>query len=60
MAPDPSKDADARLAALEKDNQRLANELNATQQQNSALSSRGSDLERQLAASAALRRSPGG
>jgi chemotaxis protein MotB len=54
MAPDASKDAAARLAALEKDNQRLAHELNATQQQNSALSSRGSDLERQLAASAVL------
>lgn len=54
MAPDASKDAAARLAALEKDNQRLAHELNAMQQQNSALSSRGSDLERQLAASAVL------
>jgi chemotaxis protein MotB len=45
-APD---DTAARLAALEKERQRLADELAATQRQNGALSSRVSDLERQLA-----------
>ena len=38
-----------RLAALEKERQRLANELDAARKQNGALSSRVSDLERQLA-----------
>ncbi len=45
-----SKDAAARLAALEKERQRLADELAAAQKQNGALNSRASDLERQLAA----------
>lgn len=45
-----SEDAAARIAALEKDRQRLADELAAAQKQNAALSSRVSDLERQLAA----------
>jgi len=45
-APD---DTAARLAALEKERQRLADELAAVQRQNGALSSRVSDLERQLA-----------
>jgi chemotaxis protein MotB len=44
-----SKEAADRLAALEKDRQRLADELAAARKQNGALSSRGSDLERQLA-----------
>jgi chemotaxis protein MotB len=38
----------ARLAALEKERQRLVNELAAAQRQNGALSSRVSDLEGQL------------
>ena len=38
-----------RLAALERDRQRLANELDAARKQNGTLSSRVSDLERQLA-----------
>lgn len=38
-----------RLAALEKERQRLANELDTARKQNGALSSRVSDLERQLA-----------
>ena len=37
-----------RLAALEGDRQRLANDLEAAQRQNGALSSRVSDLERQV------------
>ena len=45
-----SKDAAARLAALEKERQRLADELAAAQKQNGTLNSRASDLERQLAA----------
>src|SRR6185295_17533521 len=49
MAADASKDMADRLAALEKERNRLANELAAAQRQNSALSSRVSDLERQLA-----------
>jgi chemotaxis protein MotB len=44
-----SDDTAARLAALEKERQRLADELAAAQRQNGALSSRVSDLERQLA-----------
>ena len=47
---DGSKEAAARLAALERDRQRLADELAAAQKQNGALNSRVSDLERQLAA----------
>jgi chemotaxis protein MotB len=49
-ADDGSKEAAARLAALEKERQRLADELAAAQRQNGALNSRASDLERQLAA----------
>jgi chemotaxis protein MotB len=45
----PKDEAD-RLAALEKERQRLADELDAARRQNGALSSRVSDLERQLAA----------
>ena len=41
-------DMAARLAALEKERQRLADELAAAQKQNGILSSRVSDLERQL------------
>ena len=50
IAADASKDMAARLAALEKERQRLADELAAAQRQNGALSSRVNDLERQLAA----------
>lgn len=50
LADDGSKEAAARLAALEKERQRLADELAAAQKQNGALNSRVSDLERQLAA----------
>ena len=46
VAPDPSAD---RLAALERERQQLADELAAARKQNGALSSRVSDLERQLA-----------
>ena len=49
MAADASKAMADRLAALEKERNRLANELAAAQRQNGALSSRVSDLERQLA-----------
>lgn len=49
IAADASKDMADRLAALEKERNRLANELAAAQRQNGALSSRVSDLERQLA-----------
>ncbi len=48
-AADASTDMADRLAALEKERNRLANELAAAQRQNGALSSRVSDLERQLA-----------
>ena len=44
-----SKDMASRLAALERERQRLADELAAAQRQNASLSSRISDLERQLA-----------
>ena len=44
-----SDDMASRLAALEKERQRLADELAAAQKQNGTLSSRVSDLERQLA-----------
>jgi chemotaxis protein MotB len=47
-APKETDDSAARLAALEKERQRLANELAAAQRQNGALSSRVSDLEGQL------------
>lgn len=50
MTDNASKDAAARLAALEKERQRLADELAAAQKQNGAFNSRVSDLERQLAA----------
>ena len=50
MTDNAARDAAARIAALEKDRQRLADELAAAQKQNAALSSRVSDLERQLAA----------
>lgn len=46
MASDASA---ARLAALERDRQRLADELEAARRQNGALSSRVNDLERQVA-----------
>jgi chemotaxis protein MotB len=49
VTPDASKEMAARLAALERDRQRLADELEAARRQNGALSSRVSDLERQLA-----------
>ena len=49
MAVDASNDMAARLAALERERQRLANELDAVRKQNGTLSSRVSDLERQLA-----------
>ena len=44
-----SDDMAARLAALEKERQRLADELAAAQKQNATLTSRVSELERQLA-----------
>jgi chemotaxis protein MotB len=46
VASDPSAD---RLAALERDRQRLADELEAARRQNGVLSGRVSELERQLA-----------
>lgn len=46
VASDPTAD---RLAALERERQRLAEELAAAQRQNGTLSSRVSELERQLA-----------
>jgi chemotaxis protein MotB len=49
MAADASNDMAARLAALERERQRLANELDAARKQNGSLGSRVSDLERQLA-----------
>ena len=49
MAVNVSKETAARLAALEHERHRLADELDAAWKQNSALSSRVSDLERQLA-----------
>jgi len=42
-------DLKSKLAALERERQRLADELAAAQKQNATLSSRVSDLERQLA-----------
>ncbi len=47
-APKATDDNAARLAALEKERQRLADELAAAQRQNSALNSRMTDLEGQL------------
>jgi chemotaxis protein MotB len=49
VAPDASQEMAARLAALERDRQRLADELEALRKQNGSLSSRVSELERQLA-----------
>ncbi len=49
VASDPTKDMGARLAALEQERQRLADELEAARKQNGALSNRVSELERQLA-----------
>jgi len=49
VAPDPAQELAARLAAMERDRQRLADELDAARRQNGVLSSRVSDLERQLA-----------
>jgi chemotaxis protein MotB len=46
VAPDPTA---TRIAALESDRQRLANELETARRENGTLSSRVSDLERQLA-----------
>jgi len=46
VASDPTAD---RLAALERERQRLSDELEAARRQNGALSSRVSELERQLA-----------
>ncbi len=51
---DTSMETAARLSALEKERQRLANELDAARSQNTALNNRVSDLEGQLAASVAL------
>ena len=50
-APKATDDNAARLAALEKERQRLADELAATQKQNGALSSHVSELEGQLSQS---------
>ena len=49
VAPDASKEMADRLAALQRDRQRLADELEAARRQNDDLSSRVGDLERQLA-----------
>ena len=49
VMPDASQEMAARLAALERDRSRLAEELEAARRQNGTLSSRVSDLERQLA-----------
>ena len=49
VAPDASQEMAARLAALERDRSRLAEELEAARRQNRTLSSRVSELERQLA-----------
>ena len=48
-APDPLQEMAARLAVLERDRSRLANELDVARRQNGTLSSRVSDLEQQLA-----------
>ncbi len=49
VVPDASQEMAARLAALERDRSRLAEELEAARRQNGTLSSRVSELERQLA-----------
>ncbi len=49
VAPDASQEMAARLAALERDRARLAEELEAARRQNGTLSGRVSELERQLA-----------
>ena len=49
VVPDASQEMAARLAALERDRQRLADELEAARRQNGALSDRVSELEGQLA-----------
>lgn len=49
VAPDASQEMAARLAALERDRSRLAEEREAARRQNGTLSSRISELERQLA-----------
>jgi chemotaxis protein MotB len=45
---DASNDEASRFSALEKERQRLANELDAAKKENATLNSRVSDLERQL------------
>jgi chemotaxis protein MotB len=49
VVPDASQEMAARLAALERDRSRLAEELEAARRQNGTLSSRVSELEGQLA-----------
>lgn len=49
VVPDASQEMAARLATLERDRQRLADELEAARSQNDVLNNRASDLERQLA-----------
>lgn len=49
VVPDASQEMAARLAALERERQRLAEDLEAARKHNGTLSSRVSDLERQLA-----------
>ncbi len=49
VAPDASQEMAARLAALERDRSRLAEEREAARRQNGTLSSRVTELERQLA-----------
>lgn len=49
VTPDASQEMAARLAALERQGQLLADELDAAKKQNGSLNSRIIDLERQLA-----------
>jgi chemotaxis protein MotB len=49
VVPDASQEMAARLAALERERERLAGELEAARRQNGTLSGRVSELERQLA-----------
>lgn len=49
VAPDASQEMASRLAALERERQRLADELETLRRQNGSLNNRVSDLERQLA-----------
>ena len=49
VAPDPSQEMAVRLAAQERDRQRLAGELEAARRHNGALSDRVNELEGQLA-----------